>query len=79
MDDPLSACDARVADKIMRHCFLDFLSAKTRVMATHSQHFYKHFDRIYHASQNTEQSYISWVNDSNSHGQTHLVEESSHE
>jgi ABC-type nitrate/sulfonate/bicarbonate transport system ATPase subunit len=37
LDDPLSAVDAHVGKKILKHCLLDFCRDKTRVLVSHGQ------------------------------------------
>ncbi len=44
VDDPLSACDAKVAERIMKDVFVEHLKGRTRLMATHSSHFRRYFD-----------------------------------
>ncbi|AIN98475.2 p-glycoprotein, putative [Leishmania panamensis] len=38
LDDPLSALDAHVGERVMEECFLGALAGKTRVLATHQVH-----------------------------------------
>lgn len=45
-DDPLSAVDAQVGKQIFEECFLDFLSDKIVVLATHQLQYMKKVDRI---------------------------------
>jgi ATP-binding cassette subfamily C (CFTR/MRP) protein 1 len=47
LDDPLSALDLKVADKIMREGINGELKGKTRIIATHAIHNLKYADYIY--------------------------------
>lgn len=46
LDDPLSALDAHVGEKMMNECILGILHNKTRILATHQSHLYHHADNI---------------------------------
>ena len=46
LDDPLSALDLNVANKIMQEAILGELAGKTRIISTHAVHLAKHADRI---------------------------------
>jgi len=45
-DDPLSALDANVGEKIMNNCILDYLKNKTRILVTNALHFLHLMDKI---------------------------------
>jgi len=45
-DDPISALDAHVGEKIMKKCILDYLKNKTRILVTHALQYLKFVDRI---------------------------------
>jgi ABC-type multidrug transport system fused ATPase/permease subunit len=45
-DDPISALDAYVGEKIMKKCILDYLKNKTRILVTHALQYLKFVDRI---------------------------------
>ena len=45
-DDPISALDANVGKKIMKHCIVNYLKGKTRVVVTHALSYLKYMDRI---------------------------------
>ncbi|XP_036338640.1 probable multidrug resistance-associated protein lethal(2)03659 [Rhagoletis pomonella] len=45
-DDPLSAVDAQVAKRLLRNCFLDYLSTKVRIMVTHRVYNLKEADWV---------------------------------
>ena len=45
-DDPISALDANVGKKIMKHCIVNHLKGKTRVVVTHALSYLKYMDRI---------------------------------
>lgn len=45
-DDPISALDAHVGEKIMKNCILDYLRNKTRILVTHALQYLKFVDRI---------------------------------
>ena len=47
MDDPLSALDMDVADKIMENAICDYFKGVTRVISTHAIHYLKYADYIY--------------------------------
>jgi ATP-binding cassette subfamily C (CFTR/MRP) protein 1 len=47
LDDPLSALDLKVADRIMSEAICGELSHKTRIIATHAIHNLKYADHIY--------------------------------
>jgi ATP-binding cassette subfamily C (CFTR/MRP) protein 1 len=47
MDDPLSALDLKVADKIMKEAICGELKDKTRIISTHAIHNLKYADYIY--------------------------------
>ncbi|XP_022899785.2 ATP-binding cassette sub-family C member 4-like isoform X1 [Onthophagus taurus] len=46
LDDPLSAVDAQVANKLFKECICDYLKNKTRILVTHQLQFLKHVDQI---------------------------------
>ncbi|CAD2219120.1 ABC transporter transmembrane region/ABC transporter, putative [Angomonas deanei] len=46
LDDPLSALDAHVGERVVDDCFLGALSGKTRVLATHQMHVVPKADYI---------------------------------
>eukprot|EP00796_Vickermania_ingenoplastis_P006502 gene6502-4684_t len=46
LDDPLSALDAHVGEKVVRECILGKLAGRTRVLATHHMHVLKHADHV---------------------------------
>lgn len=46
LDDPLSAVDAKVGQHIFEQCICNFLSNKTRILATHQLQFLAHIDKI---------------------------------
>jgi ABC-type multidrug transport system fused ATPase/permease subunit len=45
-DDPISALDAHVGEKIMKEVILDYLNGKTRILVTHAIQYLKYVDRI---------------------------------
>ena len=45
-DDPLSALDVHVGEKIMKNCIIDHLKGKTRLLVTHSLNFLDVSDKI---------------------------------
>lgn len=45
-DDPISALDAHVGEKIMKNCIMDYLKHKTRILVTHAIQYLKFVDRI---------------------------------
>ncbi len=45
-DDPISALDAHVGERIMKNCILDYLKNKTRILVTHALQYLKFVDRI---------------------------------
>jgi ABC-type multidrug transport system fused ATPase/permease subunit len=45
-DDPISALDAHVGEKIMKEVILDYLKGKTRILVTHAIQYLKFVDRI---------------------------------
>lgn len=47
MDDPLSALDMDVADKIMEEAICKNLKGKTRIITTHAIHYLKYADYVY--------------------------------
>ena len=47
MDDPLSALDMDVADKIMEEAICDHFKGTTRIITTHAIHYLKYADYIY--------------------------------
>jgi len=47
MDDPLSALDLKVADRIMKEAFCGELKDKTRIITTHAVHNIRYADYIY--------------------------------
>jgi len=46
LDDPISALDANVGEKIMHDCILGYLKHKTRVLVTNAVHFLPLMDKI---------------------------------
>lgn len=46
LDDPISALDAHVGQNIMKKCFMDYLSNKTRILVTHAIQYLPNADRI---------------------------------
>ncbi|GET88665.1 ATP-binding cassette protein subfamily C, member 2, putative [Leishmania tarentolae] len=46
LDDPLSALDAHVGERVMEECFLGALAGKTRVLATHQVHIVPRADYV---------------------------------
>lgn len=46
LDDPLSALDVHVGEKVLQDCLLGELSGTTRVLATHQLHVLRHADLI---------------------------------
>ncbi len=46
LDDPLSALDAHVGEKIMVNCISEHLKGKTRILVTHAVHFFDKADKI---------------------------------
>ncbi|KAL7295676.1 hypothetical protein TKK_0011031 [Trichogramma kaykai] len=46
LDDPLSACDAKVARRLFHHCINGLLSAKTRILVTHQLEYCVEADEI---------------------------------
>eukprot|EP00796_Vickermania_ingenoplastis_P008004 gene8006-5564_t len=46
LDDPLSALDAHVGDRVLKECLLGALDGKTRVLATHHLHVLQHADYV---------------------------------
>ena len=47
MDDPLSALDINVADKIMEEGICQHFKKKTRIVTTHAIHYLKYADYVY--------------------------------
>ena len=47
LDDPLSAVDATIGQKIYENCICGALSKRVRLLVTHRVHFLKHADWIY--------------------------------
>jgi len=45
-DDPISALDAHVGERIMKNCILGYLKEKTRILVTHALQYLKFVDRI---------------------------------
>lgn len=45
-DDPISALDAHVGEKVMKNCILNYLNNKTRILVTHALQYLKFVDRI---------------------------------
>merc|ERR1711957_938427 len=45
-DDPISALDAHVGEKIMKDVILEYLKGKTRILVTHAIQYLKFVDRI---------------------------------
>ncbi|CBZ27157.1 putative ABC transporter [Leishmania mexicana MHOM/GT/2001/U1103] len=46
LDDPLSALDAHVGERVVEECFLGALAGKTRVLATHQVHVVPRADYV---------------------------------
>jgi ATP-binding cassette subfamily C (CFTR/MRP) protein 1 len=46
LDDPISALDAHVAEKIVKRCIVKYLSNKTRILVTHAFQYLPYSDRI---------------------------------
>lgn len=46
MDDPLSALDAKVRNKIIKNIFFGVLKDKTRILVTHAIDFLSMADKI---------------------------------
>lgn len=46
LDDPISALDSHVAEKVMNDCIINHFKHKTRVLVTHSLQYLKHMDKI---------------------------------
>ena len=46
LDDPLSAVDPAVADKIFKECIQGYLASKSRILVTHQLHFITDLPRI---------------------------------
>ncbi|CAG9574110.1 putative ATP-binding cassette protein subfamily C,member 2 [Leishmania major strain Friedlin] len=46
LDDPLSALDAHVGERVVEECFLGALAGKTRVLATHQVHIVPRADYV---------------------------------
>ncbi len=46
LDDPISALDANVGEKIMNECILEHLQEKTRILVTNALHFLPMMDRV---------------------------------
>ncbi|KAK7199248.1 pentamidine resistance protein 1 [Novymonas esmeraldas] len=46
LDDPLSALDAHVGERVMRECVCGALAGKTRVLATHQVHVARDADHV---------------------------------
>ena len=76
LDDPISALDANVGDKIMKDCILGYLKDKTRVLVTNAYQFLKYMDRVIYMKDGeitfcgsytelTEKNLIKPVKDSN--------------
>lgn len=53
LDDPLSALDAQVGEKIMKNLICGCLRGKTRILITHAVHFLEYCDRIIHMKDGT--------------------------
>lgn len=47
LDDPLSALDMEVADKILKEGICGLMSEKTRIITTHAIHYLKYADYVY--------------------------------
>lgn len=47
LDDPLSALNMEVADKIMEEAICKSLKGKTRIITTHAIHYLKYADYVY--------------------------------
>lgn len=48
MDDPLSALDLKVGEKVMKETILGRLTGKTVVVVTHALNYLQYFDQIYY-------------------------------
>ena len=46
IDDPLSAVDSQVAERIFKDCIIEFLKDKTRILVTHQLQYLKMVDQI---------------------------------
>ncbi len=46
LDDPLSAVDSKVAEKIFTKCFKEFLKDKTIIFCSHQSHFLQRCDQV---------------------------------
>jgi ATP-binding cassette subfamily C (CFTR/MRP) protein 4 len=46
LDDPLSAVDARVGNRLFQNCINGYLKNKTRILVTHQIQFLKDADKI---------------------------------
>ena len=55
-DDPISALDANIGNKIMKECIVKSLKGKTRIVATHALQYLKYMDRIIYLNNGT----IEW-------------------
>ena len=56
-DDPISALDTNVGEKIMTDCIIRYLDGKTRIVVTHALHYLKYMDRIIYMKSGR----IEWV------------------
>ena len=45
-DEPISAVDANVGQKIMENCIIKYLQGKTRIIVTHALNYLKYMDKI---------------------------------
>ena len=48
MDDPLSALDLKVGEKVIKEAILGRLTGKTVVVVTHALNYLHYFDQIYY-------------------------------
>ena len=46
LDDPISALDAEVGQKIMHNCIIKYLKGKTRILITHALQYISYADKI---------------------------------
>ena len=51
LDDPISALDANIGEKIMKELIIDYLQGKTRIIVTHALQYLKYMDRILYITQ----------------------------
>ena len=56
-DDPISSLDVNVGMKVMKNCIIDYLSNKTRILATHALQYISFADKIVYMNKGE----IIWV------------------